>query len=132
MKNVFSIAIAAPILAMFVDIGAPTYRISGTWDQRNTDTLISGMMTTYSIGGVLMSLAFVLLAKWRKAEEMGAINEKPRYRMLPQQSHPVWDTPPPLPQNQQSKGLLMSAGPDRYEDLEGDFSHQVIQRISTT
>ena len=56
MKNVFSIAIAAPILAMFVDIGAPTYRISGTWDQRNTDTLISGVMTTYSIGGVLISL----------------------------------------------------------------------------
>lgn len=126
MKKIFAVVIVTPILALFTGIGVLAFNIADTWDTRNTDVLISGLVTACGIGGVVVALvlgAFVALAfyaRWQRDKEWS-----PPSRVLPKNQVPNWDAPPPL-QLEDKKGYLHSTGPAGYEDLLGDVFSDTI------
>jgi len=130
VKKIFAFVIVIPVLALFGGIGVLAYHIAGTWDERNTDVLITGVITACGIGGLVVALALatfvglVFYARWQQDRSWGAA---PTWRSSPKLLPPV-DQPPPwldrpsaLPQPQEPKGRLYSAGPSAYEDLDNSL-----------
>ena len=129
MKKIFSVVIAAPILALFVGIGVLALRIGDHWDERNTDVLISNLTMICGIGGLAISLALaafvglVFYARWQRDKHWdeppgwrGSSPKRLPYSGMPQ---PPWmDMPPQLPDMQEPKGRLYTSGPSAYEDLD--------------
>jgi hypothetical protein len=129
MKKIFSLVIAAPILALFVGIGVLAFRIGDHWDERNTDVLISNVTMICGIGGLAISLALaafvglVFYARWQRDKSW---DEPPGWRHGPSRRlpspgphQPPWmDMPPQLPDMQEPKGRLYTSGPGAYEDLD--------------
>lgn len=129
MKKIFSLVVAAPILALFVGIGLLAIRIGDHWDERNTDVLISNVTMICGIGGLAISLAFaafvglVFYARWQRDKHW---DEPPGWRQSPSrrlpslgaQQQPWMDIPPQLPDMQEPKGRLYTNGPSAYEDLD--------------
>jgi len=128
MKKIFSIVVAAPVLALFTGIGVLAFRIADKWDERNTDVLISNVTMACGIGGLVLALvlaAFVGLVFYSRWQREKHWDEPPflRYnqpKRLPSsvQQQPWLDMPPALPDMQDSKGRLYSSGPSAYEDLD--------------
>ena len=56
MKRIFAVVVAAPILALFVGIGTLAFSIAGTWDERNTDVLISNLTMVCGLAGLVVAL----------------------------------------------------------------------------
>lgn len=129
MKKIFSLVIAAPILALFVGIGVLAFRIGDHWDERNTDVLISNVTMICGIGGLAISLALaafvglVFYARWQRDkswdEPSGWRGSSPKRLPHPSTLQPPWmDVPPQLPDMQEPKGRLYTSGPGTYEDLD--------------
>ncbi|MEZ4678188.1 MAG: hypothetical protein R2932_28625 [Caldilineaceae bacterium] len=128
MKQIFAVVVAAPILALFAGIGVLAFRIADKWDERNTDVLISNITMACGIGGIVLALllaAFVGLVFYGRWQRDKHWDDPPllRYnqpRRLPvTMQQPAWlDMPPGLPDLQETKGRLHSAGPNAYEDLD--------------
>ena len=129
MKRIFAIVVAAPILALFVGIGTLAFSIAGTWDERNTDVLISNITMVCGLAGLILALllaAFVGLvfySRWQRDHgwsDQGSLGGA-RVRRLPQpqEQAPAWMEQPPLLSAEESpKGRLYTAGPNSYEDLD--------------
>lgn len=129
MKKIFSLVVAAPILALFVGIGLLAIRIGDHWDERNTDVLISNVTMICGMGGLAISLALaafvglVFYARWQRDKHW---DEPPGWRQSPSrrlpslgaQQQPWMDIPPQLPDMQEPKGRLYTNGPSAYEDLD--------------
>jgi hypothetical protein len=129
MKKIFSLVIAAPILALFAGIGVLAFRIGDKWDERNTDVLISNVTMICGIGGLAIAVALaafvglVFYARWQRDKHW---DEPPMWRHGPSRRlpsslphQPPWmDMPPALPDMQAPKGRLYTSGPGMYEDLD--------------
>lgn len=133
MKKIFALVIVTPILALFGGIGVLAFHVADSWDERNTDVLISNVTVACGIGGLVLALvlsAFVGLvfyARWQRDRHW---DEPPGWRISqgrlpaprPPYQLPVWmDGPPPLPEIQEPKGRLYSLGPRSYEDLDNSL-----------
>lgn len=130
MKQILTLVIVAPILALFGGIGVLAFSVANKWDERNTDVLISNVTVACGIGGIVIALvlsAFIGLtfyARWQRdrywSEPPGGRLGQHRLPGPPTIQHPpAWlDTPPLLPDNQEPKGRLYSLGPRAYEDLD--------------
>lgn len=129
MKRIFSLVIAAPILALFVGIGVLAFRIGDHWDERNTDVLVSNVTMICGIGGLILALAFasfvglVFYARWQQnkhwGEPSGWRHSSARRLPYPSPQQPPWmEMPPQLPNMQEPKGRLYTSGTSAYEDLD--------------
>ncbi len=130
MKKIFALVIVVPILALFGGIGVLAYHIAGTWDERNTDVLITGITTACGIGGLVVALALaafvglIFYARWQQDRSWGAApswRSSPKILPPPDMQPPWLDMPPALPPPQEPKGKLHSAGPGAYEDLDNSL-----------
>lgn len=127
MKKIFALVIVVPILALFGGIGVLAYHIAGTWDERNTDVLITGIITACGIGGLVIALALaafvglIFYARWQQDRSWGmgpGWRSSPKVLPAPDRQGPWLDMPPALPEPQAPKGRLYSSGPSTYEDLD--------------
>ena len=107
-KTLLTMVALSPIVALLGGIGVLAFNISQTWDARNTDALISGLIASCSIGGIVMAgilgalvgipLAMRLMDRWRQAEPL-----PPRqWRELPSPDRqlPYYSEPPQLSDRQ--------------------------------
>ena len=129
MKRIFAVVVAAPILALFVGIGTLAFSISGTWDERNTDVLISNLTMVCGLAGLVVALilsafiGLVFYSRWQRDQGWNAPGARGgasvRHLSQSQQQIPAWmEQPPLLTAEQEPKGRLYSAGPHSYEDLD--------------
>jgi len=106
-KTLLTIVALAPFVALLGGVGVLAFNISQTWDARNTDALISGVIASCSIGGIVMAgmlgtlvgipLAMRLMDRWRQA------GPPPRqWRQLPSPARqlPYYGEPPQLSDRQ--------------------------------
>lgn len=122
MKKIFAVVIVTPVLTLFIGIGVLAYKISGTWDNRNTDVLIANITAICGISGIVIALvvsAFIGLVFYSRWQQDRLWSPKLPKQVPLQPQVPAWDAPPPLQLNDK-KGHLYSAGPAGYEDLSGD------------
>lgn len=79
MKQILSILVAVPILALFFGVGVLSYNIAGTWDQRNTDGLVSGVTTACLAFAIVISLSLscflgaMVFTRWQKDRHWEAL-----------------------------------------------------------
>ena len=129
MKRVFAVVVSAPILALFVGVGTLAFSIAGTWDERNTDVLISNITMVCGMSGLVLALLFapfvglVFYSRWQRDHGWNDPSSwgGTHVRRLPQstQQIPAWmEQPPLLTAEQDPKGRLYSSGPNSYEDLD--------------
>lgn len=118
-----TVVVFTPILALFGGIGALAWNISQSWDARNTDTLISGLVASCGMGGIVMAgllaaiigipFAMRLMDRWRESE--GYV-QGPAWRQLPHQQNrlPDWMEQPPMIEAKR-QGAWQSQGPGQYD-----------------
>ena len=94
MKKIFAVVIVTPVLALFAGIGVLAFNIAGSWDTRNTDVLISGVITACGIGGVVVALvlsAFVGLVFYSRWQQERQWSVPPPPKVLPPANQiPSW------------------------------------------
>lgn len=79
-KTIVAIIVASPFVALLGGIGVLAYNVSQNWDSRNTDALISGLVASCGMGGIVMAgllaaivgipFAMRLMDKWRESDTM--------------------------------------------------------------
>ncbi|MBV7326715.1 hypothetical protein KFU94_00355 [Chloroflexi bacterium TSY] len=135
MKKIFAMIVAAPVLALFAGAGVLAWNISRTWDARNTDALISGMIAACSMGGIVVAgilaaivgipLAMRLIDQWQQGERFkgtaGAWNALPppsnqvrTNETIPKQLDYREPRPPTIEMREEG-GSWQSAGPGAYD-----------------
>ena len=117
-KNLVTVVVLAPFVALLGGLGVAAYNVSQTWDARNTDALISGLIASCSMGGIVIAgilaaiigipFAMRLMDRWQQADRYGMPP-----RALPGRG-PGWvEHPPQLTDKQQ--GQWLSQGPAQYD-----------------
>lgn len=125
-KNLVALVALTPFAAVFVGVGVLAYNVSQTWDARNTDALISGLVASCSMGGIVVAgllaaivgipLAMRLMDKWREADRLAAAPMP--YTLDAQRAQ--WREPtPPLLADKQG-GSWQTQGPATYDLWEDD------------
>lgn len=130
MKTLLAGLVAAPILALFVGIGVLAWRIGDTWDQRNTDALVTATASICAGGAIIVGMLLALIVgvplALRAYENGGYARrawpaETPaQWRQLPGSRPPTWAEQPPMLTDKQG-GQWQSAGVGKY-DLWDDGS----------
>jgi len=127
MKKLLAVVVCAPILAMFVGMGVLAYNVAQTWDQRNTDVLLSGLVTSCLAGAIVISLilscfiALVWYARWQRDQSWSLPSQ--HYPQLPRQSDTFWTQPPPsIEMKADDVGSWDSSGPGAYDTIGDTFS----------
>jgi hypothetical protein len=79
-KTIVAILVASPFVALLGGVGVLAYNVSQTWDSRNTDALISGLVASCGMGGIVMAgllaaivgipFAMRLMDKWRESDTL--------------------------------------------------------------
>lgn len=130
-----AIVVAAPVLALFGGAGVLAWRIGQTWDQRNSDALITAMVSICAGGtiiiGILLALIVGVPLALRAYESGGYARrawpaETPaQWRQLPGNRPPAWaEQPPMLTDNRQ--GAWQSGGAAAYDLWDDD---QLAERL---
>jgi hypothetical protein len=81
-KMLVAAIVAAPFVALLGGVGVLAYNVSQTWDARNTDALISGLVASCGMGGIVVAgllaaiigipMAMRLMDKWRESDALYA------------------------------------------------------------
>ncbi len=130
MKRIFTVVIVTPILTLFLGIGVLALSIADSWDERNTDVLISNLSLACALGGMAVAFALTLLvgvvfcARWqqqrRSFQRVSGRHEAKSIPALP--DYQPWITALPTPPaTPEAKGKLYSPGPQGYEDLDNSL-----------
>lgn len=126
MWKLFAVLVAStPFLIVFVGIGVLALNISATWDARNTDALISGLVASCGMGGVIMGGLLALLIGVPLAIRILRETHLPILRLRgatpPRGRPPVWlQEPPQVEMRGNEVGVWESAGPHAYDLAEDD------------
>ena len=77
-KTIVTVIVAAPFVTLLGGVGIFAYNVAQTWDSRNTDALISGLVASCGMGGIVMAgllaaivgipMAMRLMDKWRESD----------------------------------------------------------------
>lgn len=120
MKKMIAVIVATPILALFLGIGVMALSIADTWDERNTDVMISNISVICGIGGLAFALVLASIVGIVLITRLSSRDRAPTWRESGRTlKPPVWlESPPLLPDSTQSRGRLYSNGPSAYEDLD--------------
>lgn len=115
--------IAVPILALFGGLGVLAWQIGETWDQRNTDALVTAVASICAGGAVIVGALLALIVgvplALRAYDRGGTMRQPPQteWRALPP-ARPSWTEQPPMIADKQ-QGTWQSAGSyDVWEDAE--------------
>jgi hypothetical protein len=123
-KMIVTMIVASPFVALLGGVGVLAYNVSQTWDARNTDALISGLVASCGIGGIVMAgllaaivgipMAMRLMDKWRESDAVYSQRwgVSPR---LPTPSLGYREPKPPLLDANQTDGSWHSAGVQAYD-----------------
>ena len=124
MKGLITGLVAAPVLALFVGVGVLAWRIGDTWDQRNTDSLVTALAATCAGGAIIVGLLLALIVgvplALRAYENGGYARrawpaETPaQWRQLPGSRPPAWAEQPPMLTDKQG-GQWQSTGMGQYD-----------------
>lgn len=125
-KGLLAGLVALPILALFGGMGMLAYQIGQTWDQRNTDALVTAVASICAGGAVIVGLLLALIVgvplALRAYENGGRARhawpaETPaQWRALPPaSSKPAWAEQPPMLTDSQQQGTWQSLGPGAYD-----------------
>ena len=119
-KTIVAAVVMTPVAAVFIGAGVMAYNVSQTWDSRNTDALISGLVASCSMGGIVIAglltaivgipFAMRLMDRWREADRLAA---PPRYMLDGPRAQWREPTPPMLPDKQ--AGSWYTQGPAAYD-----------------
>jgi len=125
-KNLLAAVALTPVAAIFLGVGVLAYNVSQTWDSRNTDALISGLVASCSMGGIVISgilaaivgipFAMRLMDRWREADRLAAA--PPRYML--DGSRAQWHEPTPPRLVDRQAGSWQTQGPAVYDLWEDD------------
>lgn len=128
MWKMFAVVVAStPFLIVFIGVGVLAMNISSTWDSRNTDALISGLVASCSMGGVIVGGLLALLIgipmAIRIMREANPPYASPHVQTRVERSlPPVWmQEPPRIEVNTKDQGAWDSPGVHVY-DLENNSS----------
>jgi hypothetical protein len=136
-KIIVTVIAASPFVALLGGVGVLAYNVSQTWDARNTDALISGLVASCGIGGIVMAglltaivgipMAMRLMDKWRESDTLflrgwGASTRRsmlnaPLTPCLPEYREPR----PPMLAAKPTQGSWQSSGVQTYtlwEDVD--------------
>lgn len=137
-KTIVTAAALTPVAAIFVGVGVLAYNVSQTWDSRNTDALISGLVASCSMGGIVVAgllagivgipLAMRLMDRWREADRVAAA-PMPRYMLDAPRAQWHEPTPPRLVDKQ--AGSWQTQGPATYDLWEDDGRRPVDDPVET-
>lgn len=130
MKGLITGLVAAPVLALFVGVGVLAWRIGDTWDQRNTDSLVTALAATCAGGAIIVGLLLALIVGVPlalRAYEGGGYARRAwtaetqtQWRQLPVSRPPAWaEQPPMLTDNRQ--GAWQSTGATAYDLWDDDL-----------
>jgi hypothetical protein len=77
-KTILAVIAAAPFVVVLLAVGVAAYNVSQTWDARNTDALISGLVASCGMGGIVIAglltaiigipFAMRLMDKWQETD----------------------------------------------------------------
>jgi MFS family permease len=130
-KMLVAVVALAPFVALLGGLGVAAYNVSQTWDSRNTDALISGLVASCGMGGIVIAgllaavigipFAMRLMDRWREADRYAL----PTARRWPLpawwQGPPAWAEQPPMLTDKQQPGQWISGGQyDVWEDQPED------------
>ena len=59
-KTVLTLVVIVPVLALFAGAGVLSWQVGQTWDARNTDSVIAGMIAVCASGALLMTMVLGL------------------------------------------------------------------------
>ena len=126
-KTLVTIIALSPFATLLGGIGILAYNISQTWDARNTDALINGLISSCAMGGLVMAglfalilgvpLAMRLMDRWRESDRYIRTNNRQAPR---QQLPPALYETPPLLQDKSQQGSWQSLGPGQYDLWDDD------------
>lgn len=128
-KGIAAALAAIPVIALFGGIGVLAWRIGETWDQRNTDALVTALAAICAGGTIIVGLLLALIVGVPlalKTYESGAHARRAwpaetpaQWRQLPGSQPPAWaEQPPMLTDNRQ--GAWQSAGTAAYDLWDDD------------
>lgn len=130
MWKMFAVVVAStPFLIVFIGVGVLAMNISSTWDSRNTDALISGLVASCSMGGVIVGGLLALLIgipmAIRIMREANPPYGPPYVQARPTRSlPPVWmQEPPQIEIKANDQGTWESPGVHVY-DLENNSTFE--------
>lgn len=119
-KTLVAAAALTPVAALFVGVGVLAFNVSQTWDARNTDALISGLIASCSMGGIVIAgllaaivgipLATRLIDRAKEADHYGPP------RVVDVRPGRQWrEEGPPLLVDKGQAGSWQSQGPVTYD-----------------
>ena len=123
-KTLVAVIAISPFVALLGGVGVLAYNVSQTWDARNTDALISGLVASCGIGGIVVAgllaaivgipMAMRLMDKWRESDNLYS-----RPWVHPPTGHSpslgYREPRPPLLETKQTDGNWRSAGMQAYD-----------------
>lgn len=112
-KMLLTMTLIAPTLAFFGGVGVLFWHVGETWDARNTDSIIVGMVAVCGTGGILVALMLAAIIAIPLARRIWANDPDP---MVPIYENPALTvrTPPPKLLDDNA-GAWQSAGPTGYD-----------------
>ena len=61
LKGLLVVLVGVPCMALFVGAGALAWRIGDTWDQRNTDSMVTAMASICAGGAIVIGVMLALI-----------------------------------------------------------------------
>jgi len=130
-KTILTGLVAAPVLAMFLGVGVLAMRIGDTWDQRNTDALVTAVASICAGGSVVIGVLLALIVGVPlalRAYAGGGLARRAwpeppaaQWRALPPGQQPTWaEQPPMLTDKQQGQWLSQGEQYDLWEERAED------------
>ena len=111
LKGLLVVLVGVPCMALFVGAGALAWRVGGTWDQRNTDSMVTAMASICAGGAIVIGVMLALIVgvplALRTYSQGGQAQRSWQYDRYPQY------LPPQPPQHLQ---LV-----DSQHDADGEF-----------
>lgn len=135
-KTIFAVIAAVPFVVVFLAAGVAAYNVSQTWDARNTDALISGLVASCGMGGIVIAgllagiigipFAMRLMDRWRETDAVYGRHWTTSGMLGPTANRPAgyFEPRPPMIEAKSEQGSWTSSGIDTYDLWEEEqLSH---------
>lgn len=122
LKGLLVVLVGVPCMALFAGAGALAWRIGDTWDQRNTDSMVTAMASICAGGAIVIGVMLALIVgvplALRTYSQGGQAQRSWQYDRYPPQQylqHPQHPQHPQLVDSQHDADGAFDVSDRRYD-----------------